>query len=132
MVGDVEALERRLLEEAHKRCVGQNEKGPRGLKGMSAAVMKALSVKQPWANMIASGEKSIETRTWATDYRGELLIVSSRKPAIEPAGYDVAVATVVECRKMTKSDEAAGRFPVYPGAYSWVLANVRRIKPPSR
>ena len=32
--------------------------------------MKALSVKQPWANKIASGEKSIETRYWKTDYPG--------------------------------------------------------------
>lgn len=30
--------------------------------------MKALPVKQPWANMIATGEKTIETRTWPTDY----------------------------------------------------------------
>lgn len=47
--------------------------------------MKALSVKQPWANMIASGEKTIETRTWMTGYRGQVLIVSSKQPRIEPA-----------------------------------------------
>jgi len=39
--------------------------------------MKALSVKQPWANKIASGEKTIEVRTWYTHYRGPLLIVLS-------------------------------------------------------
>src|SRR2546425_5277710 len=92
-------------------------------------LVKALSVKQPWANMIASGEKTIETRTWATDYRGDLLIVSSRKPPIEPAGYAVAVARVVDCRPMRKQDEAAAQCPVYPGAYSWVLADLRKIKP---
>jgi hypothetical protein len=91
--------------------------------------MKALSVKQPWANMIARGEKTIETRTWATDYRGDLLIVSSRKPPIEPAGHAVAIATVVDCRPMRREDEAAARCPVYPGAYSWVLTNIRRVKP---
>jgi hypothetical protein len=99
------------------------------MSDMDHVVMKALSVKQPWANLIASGEKTIETRTWATDYRGELLIVSSRKPPIEPAGHAVAVATVIDCRRMTKADEAAARCRVYPGAYSWVLANVQRIKP---
>ena len=52
--------------------------------------MKALSVKQPWANMIAEGEKTIETRTWSTDYRGEILIVSARDPDIPPAGCAVA------------------------------------------
>ena len=44
-------------------------------------MMRALSVKQPWASLIASGQKTIETRTWRTDYRGDLLIVSSRQPA---------------------------------------------------
>jgi hypothetical protein len=96
---------------------------------MEEVLMKALSIKQPWANMIASGEKTIETRTWATDYRGDLLIVSSRKPPIEPAGYALAVGRVVDCRKMTKVDEAAARCPVYPGAYAWILAGIRRIRP---
>ncbi len=36
--------------------------------------MKALSIKQPWAHYIASGQKTIETRTWETKYRGPLLI----------------------------------------------------------
>jgi hypothetical protein len=49
--------------------------------------LAALSIKQPWANMIISGEKTIETRTWSTDFRGDLLIVSSKTPAIAPAGY---------------------------------------------
>jgi hypothetical protein len=92
-------------------------------------VMKALSVKQPWANMIATGEKTIETRRWATEYRGDLLIVSSRQPRIEPAGYAVAIAQVVDCRPMRKEDERAACCSIYPGAYAWVLDNPRRIKP---
>ena len=39
--------------------------------------MKALSVKQPYAEFIATGEKSVELRTWQTGYRGPLLICSS-------------------------------------------------------
>jgi hypothetical protein len=92
-------------------------------------LMKALSVKQPWANMIANGEKTIETRTWATDYRGDLLVVSSRKPPIEPAGFAVALVRVVGCRRMTKADETAARCEIYPGAYAWILADVTRVKP---
>ena len=91
--------------------------------------MKALSVKQPWANMIASGKKTIETRIWPTDYRGDLLVVSSRKPDIPPAGYALAVVRVVDCRPMTKADERAACCPIYPGAYAWVLNNVRTIAP---
>jgi hypothetical protein len=96
---------------------------------MGQVVMKALSVKQPWANMIANGEKAIETRTWSTDYRGDLLIVSSRKPDIPPAGYALAVVRVVDCRRMTKMDESAARCPIYPGAYAWVLDSVRKVNP---
>ena len=91
--------------------------------------MKALSIKQPWANMIASGEKSIETRKWCTDYRGNLLIVSSKKPKIEPAGYALAVAKLIECQPMTREDEEEACCSLYAGAYSWVLTNIRKIKP---
>jgi hypothetical protein len=92
--------------------------------------MKALSVKQPWANMIAKGEKTIETRPWSTDYRGEILIVSSRDPDIPPAGYALAVATLVDCRPMSVLDEPDAQCRKYPKAVSWVLENVQRIKKP--
>jgi hypothetical protein len=91
--------------------------------------MKALSVKQPWANAIAAGEKSIETRTWSTDYRGELLIVSSKLPNIEPAGCAVAIATLIDCRPMSVLDEPAAQCRRYPGAVAWVLQNIRRLHP---
>jgi hypothetical protein len=91
--------------------------------------MKALSVKQPWANMIASGEKTIETRVWATDYRGEILIVSSKTPKIAPAGYAIAVAEIADCRVMTPKDEIAACCGIYPNAHAWVLRNIRPIKP---
>lgn len=92
-------------------------------------MMKALSVKQPWANMIASGEKTIETRTWATPYRGELIIVSSKQPKIAPAGYALAIATLIDCRVMTRSDERSACCRIYPKAHAWILSNIRRIKP---
>jgi activating signal cointegrator 1 len=41
--------------------------------------MKALTLWQPWATLIAMGEKRIETRTWSTRYRGELAIHSAAK-----------------------------------------------------
>lgn len=91
--------------------------------------MKALSVKQPWANMIANGEKTIETRTWSTKYRGPLLIVSSKEPDIAPAGFALAVADLVDCRPMSVLDEANAKCPKYEGAYSWILRNVRAIDP---
>lgn len=89
--------------------------------------MKALSIKQPWANLIATGQKTIETRLWATEYRGSLLIVSSKKPNIHPAGFALAVAELVDCRPMMASDEKAACCEQYPGAYSWVLRSIQRI-----
>ncbi len=91
--------------------------------------MKAISVKQPWANLIANGEKTIETRKWATPYRGQILIVSSKTPKIEPAGFALAVADIIDCRIMTKEDEVAACCQIYADAYSWVLSNVRPIQP---
>jgi hypothetical protein len=91
--------------------------------------MKALSLKQPWANLIASGKKTIETRLWGTDYRGDLLIVSSKLPKIEPAGCAVALVELVECRPMTLSDEHDAMCEVYEKAVAWVLRNIRPLKP---
>lgn len=39
--------------------------------------MKVLSVRQPYASLIAAGVKRFESRTWSTDYRGPLLIHAS-------------------------------------------------------
>ena len=66
--------------------------------------MKALSLKQPWANLVACGYKTLETRTWATGYRGELLICSSASGDIEPTGRALAVVNLVECREMEEDD----------------------------
>jgi hypothetical protein len=90
--------------------------------------MKAISIKQPWANRIASGEKTIETRTWTTDYRGELLICSSRSPEIRPAGYALAIARLVDSRPMRKEDEDQACCPFEEGLFSLVLKDIRKIK----
>lgn len=39
----------------------------------------SLSLWQPWASLMAIGEKYIETRTWGTDYRGWLAIHATKK-----------------------------------------------------
>jgi hypothetical protein len=43
--------------------------------------MKALSIKQPWASLIAHGIKDIENRTWKTHFRGKVYIHASGKIA---------------------------------------------------
>ncbi len=36
--------------------------------------MKCLSVSQPFADLIISGKKTVELRSWSTDFRGDFLI----------------------------------------------------------
>lgn len=36
--------------------------------------MKALSLTQPWATLVAIGAKRVETRSWRTSYRGPVAI----------------------------------------------------------
>lgn len=41
--------------------------------------MKAITIIQPWATLIALGEKRFETRSWATRHRGEIAIHAGKK-----------------------------------------------------
>lgn len=45
--------------------------------------MKALTLRQPWASLVAVGTKWIETRSWSTSYRGRLAVHAGRA---EPSG----------------------------------------------
>jgi ASCH domain len=90
--------------------------------------MRALSVKQPWAELIARGLKKVENRTWARDFRGDLLIVASKgrnDEEVIDAGLDPevlvygAAVCVVNLTKVTGDD----------GDYKWHLSDPRRVKP---
>jgi hypothetical protein len=100
-----------------------------GSDDIAKQTMRCISLKQPWANMIADGEKTIETRTWWTKYRGPIAIASSKMPNIHPAGCVVAIAVLVDCRPMIFEDEDVACCKVYPDAYSWVLTDVEKIEP---
>lgn len=101
-------------------------------------ILPALSVRQPWASMIADGDKTIETRTWATQWRGPILIVASQKPdphfrASETVGLPLGKALVVtllaKCRPMTEGDEQAACCRLYEGAYIWKLKGLWPVQP---
>lgn len=111
--------------------------------------IRALSVKQPWASLIASGIKTLEVRSWSTDHRGDLCIVSGRAPSETPKardwcvriddapgpvdrtlplGVSVCIVELVDVRMGRKKDyEAAGRVDPR-GSFVWVLRNVRRTE----
>ena len=85
--------------------------------------VRALSVKQPYANQIRKGLKPAEYRKQPTNYRGELLIVSSKRPDLGaknlPAGVAVCLVDVVDCRKQMGHDRR----------YAWILENPREVEP---
>ena len=85
--------------------------------------MKALSIRSPWWEKILSGEKTIETRTWQTKYRGDFLICATK-----PKGMAVGIAEIVDCRPMSSDDWTKACCPKYDGAFGLHLRNVRPIK----
>ena len=91
--------------------------------------MKAISLKQPWANLVACGYKTLETRTWSTGYRGDLLICSSASGEIEPTGCALAVVKLVDCREMEYGDAEAACILRYPEAKVFVLEDIRLLQP---
>ncbi len=62
--------------------------------------MRAISIKQPWAELIVAGFKDIENRSWHTKIRGRVLIHASK-------GIDKAAMREVE--KMAAEAEAEGK-----------------------
>ncbi|MFO0842997.1 MAG: ASCH domain-containing protein [Gemmataceae bacterium] len=47
----------------------------------------ALSLKQPWAALLAAGVKTVEVRRWTTSHRGQLLIHAARVPDDRPEAW---------------------------------------------
>lgn len=100
--------------------------------------MKAITLWQPWASLLACGAKKYETRSWTTSYRGPIAIHSAKKmfdtapffdrelhifaeslnlPDIYsfdrlPYGCIIATAELVGCHKML--DDGSGmRHSIY-------------------
>jgi hypothetical protein len=46
---------------------------------LPGSLVKAISLWEPWASLMRTGAKAIETRHWQTSYRGWLLICASRR-----------------------------------------------------
>lgn len=62
--------------------------------------MKIMTVSQPYAQLLAAGKKHDETRSWPTDYRGEILIYATMKePKISRVAMKSALRSL-RCRKL--------------------------------
>ena len=116
--------------------------------------MKVLSIIEPWATLIASKQKYIETRSWKTSYRGELYIHASKKlintkdkkikellkllPTQEMNyGKIICKCELVDCIymdekfineiKQNKQEYICGDYKI--GRFAWILEKTELIKP---
>ena len=97
--------------------------------------MRAVTIRQPWAELIVRGEKDVENRSWRTHHRGPLLIhAGARADAASFAGHGVsddagrsAIIGVVELIDCTQ--ERTSRWHE-EGCWGWYLAGARRFRKP--
>lgn len=112
----------------------------------------ALSWKQPFGLLMLNDK--IETRTWSTNYRGLVLICTSKKTYSDEQlfnitgpkqferimyfttasknleiGKAIAIGRLIDCRKMKQSDEDKCFVEYYPDLYCHIYKDVRPIKP---
>lgn len=107
----------------------------------------ALSIKQPWAELILLGRKTIEVRSWSTDYRGLLALHTGKKPASDALvrfpdidasylGGFVGVAELVNVERFTQVSWSRLRTghlvpgPMPAEAFGWHFQNARRLRRP--
>ena len=68
--------------------------------------MKALTIWQPWASLIACGAKRYETRSWATKYRGPIAIHAAMKDPCK-----LPIPTIKDVEQYVREEIAAHRCP---------------------
>lgn len=116
--------------------------------------MLALSVRQPWVELILYGIKTIEVRSRPTRIRGRVLLYSSLKAADQPpsteassrlhschseleTGLLLGSVEIVDCRELVEADTVSTCLSEIPSGkhFAWVLRGPRRLSPvlkPSR
>lgn len=105
--------------------------------------MKVLSLKQPFAELILQGKKTIELRKWNTHFRGDFLVhaskipdkISMRKFGFDklPCGFILGKVKLVDIKKYENSVEHSKDRNKHLAGSSWgesgfVLENPRRLK----
>lgn len=93
--------------------------------------MKALTVHPIYAMKIVTGIKTVECRSWKTDYRGDILITSSAKKFKGTIpGHVLGVVELADIVPFRHEHLEAADMDVMPyGEYAWILKNPRIIKP---
>ena len=114
--------------------------------------MKVLSIKEPFATLIKDGVKIYETRSWKTNYRGEIYIHASLslskservesankylKSEIKP-GFILCKCELVDCIPMTdefikyiNKETSEYDYGLYSeGRYAWKLKVLEVLEKP--
>ena len=112
--------------------------------------MKAITIKQPWAELIVSGYKKYEFRSWKTKYRGKILIhagISLEKDMVSrfkdynleyELGAIIGEATLEDCilvdkefnEKLKKEDPIVYGRSNHVETYAWKLSNIKKYDKP--
>ena len=114
--------------------------------------MKVLTIKEPFVTPFALGYKHYETRSWKTNYRGEIYIHTAKEEDLPgslflssflegqerfPLGFIVLKGKLTDCIEMTdefikeiESDPLEYICGFYePGRYAWKIENIQKIEP---
>lgn len=107
--------------------------------------MKALSLKQPWAELVVSGKKKIEIRKWNTHFRGEFMVHASKTPDISamkkfgfdslPLGMVLGKAKLVDVKNYKNDEDFLKDKWLHLASSDWgnfgfVLQDAERLKEP--
>ncbi len=88
--------------------------------------MKAITLTQPWATLVAIGAKQVETRSWTTQYRGPLAIHAAKgfpKSAKRLVTDDWAFFSALN-PQYVQADWVGGKRVVPPNAGRIVVAGL--------
>ncbi len=103
--------------------------------------MKVLTIKEPYATLIAKGIKKYEFRSWKTNYRGEIYIHAGKSfyenftdfDLIYRPGEIVAKAEIVDVIELDEingkiiHDENPAVYGFHNNGFAWVLGNVTEL-----
>lgn len=92
--------------------------------------IRGLTVRQPHAQLILLGEKTIELRSWCTRYRGDLLICAGARADYDlayPLGVTLCLARLDDVRPYEPQDAPAARSRWRRGLLAWHLSHVRAV-----
>lgn len=109
--------------------------------------MKVITLKQPWATLVAEGLKKYEFRSWKFNYRGEILIHAGKgidKDAMKkfehlnlnyPHSKIIAKVKILDCielndeinKQIIEENELIYGHKYYRTGYAWKLELIEKI-----